>query len=185
MTLDTQVFYLLNNLAEQSPFFDGIIVFLATYLAYITVVLFLVFILVSQYPRRGKLEILLVTGISSAVTSFVLTPLIRFFYHHPRPFMVLPVHQLIIDNAWSFPSRHAAFFFAMATAVYLYNKKWGIGFFIIAILITAGRVAAGVHYPSDIVGGVLIGVIVAYITFRIARRISTPRVVENTHGSDS
>jgi undecaprenyl-diphosphatase len=185
MTLDTQVFYLLNNLAGQSSFFDGIIVFFASYLAYILIVVFLALVFFSQYAGREKLQIVVVTGVSALIARFGIAELIRFFYHRPRPFLDLPVHQLLTSNEWSFPSGHATFFFAMATVVYFYNKKWGIGFFIIAILITAGRVAAGVHYPSDIVGGALIGVIVAYITFRIARRISTPRVVENTHGSDS
>lgn len=172
MTLDTQLFYLLNNLAGQSPLFDGIIVFLASYLAYILIVLFLVLLLFSNSPRQEKLQILLVTLISTIITRFGITELIRFFYHRPRPFSVLPVHQLLTDSAWSFPSGHATFFFAMATAVYLYNQKWGVFFFIATILITISRVIAGVHYPSDIVGGAIIGIAVAYATFYFARKMT-------------
>ena len=179
MTLDLQLLYLLNGLAGQSPFLDGVIVFLASYLAYLVAAVFLAFVLFSSYARREKLELLLVAGISTFVARFGVTELIRFFYHRPRPFMTLLVHrvfdpvtgQLLADNAWSFPSGHATFFFALATAVYLYNKKWGTGFFIAAIAITLGRVAAGVHYPSDIVGGALIGGVVAYGTFYFARKI--------------
>jgi len=58
----------------------------------------------------------------------------------------------------------------MATVVYLYNKKWGIGFFIATILITLGRVMAGVHYPSDILGGALVGVAVAYTVLYLTRK---------------
>ena len=57
----------------------------------------------------------------------------------------------------------------MATAVYLYNKKWGIGFFIATILITMSRVIAGVHYPSDILDGAAIGILVAYATAAVVR----------------
>ena len=172
MTLDTQLFYLLNNLAGQSPLFDAVILFLASYLAYILVALFLVLVFLSQYSKREKLQIFWVTIISAVIARLGVTELIRFFYHRPRPFTDLPVNQLFTSNEWSFPSGHATFFFAMATAIYLYNKKWGTVFFIAAILITISRVIAGIHYPSDIVGGALIGVAVAYVTYYFARRIA-------------
>lgn len=171
MALDTQLFYLLNNLAGQSRVFDSIVVFLASYLAYILVALFLALVFFSQYPRRKKWEIVLVTGTSAVIARLGVTELIRFLYPRPRPFSVLPVHQLLTDTAWSFPSGHATFFFAMATAIYFYNKKWGIGFFIATILITVSRVIAGVHYPSDIIGGALIGVLVAYGVVSVVRMI--------------
>lgn len=178
MALDTQIFYLLNNLAGQSRTFDAVVVFLASYLPYLLIVLFLALVFFWHYPKWEKWELLLVVGISSVIARFGVTELIRFFYHRPRPFLVLPVHQLLTDSAWSFPSGHATFFFALSTAVYLYNKKWGIGFFIATIFITVSRVIAGIHYPSDIVGGACIGIVVAYATFYFARRgISTSRSV--------
>ena len=85
--------------------------------------------------------------------------------------MVLDVHQLLPETSWSFPSGHATFFFAMATAIYLYNKKWGIFFFAATVLMTVSRVVSGIHYPFDIIGGAVIGIAVAYLTFSVARRI--------------
>ena|SRR3989344_3015962 len=169
--LDTQLFFLLNNLAGQSPFFDAVVVFLASYLAYILIALFLVLLLISQYPKREKLQIFLITAVSAFVARFGITEIIRFFYHRPRPFLDLPVYQLLTENSWSFPSGHATFFFALATAVYLYHKKLGIIFFIATILMTASRVIAGIHYPSDIIGGALIGIIVAHGVFYFYRKV--------------
>lgn len=166
MAFDTQLLYLLNNVAGQSPFLDGIIVFFATYLAYILILIFLVLVLFSHYQKREKWEILLVTGISAVIARFGITELIRFFYHHPRP----SVYQLLAENSWSFPSGHAMFFFALATAIYLYNKRWGFWFYIAAVLIGVARVMAGVHYPSDIVGGAILGSLTAYIVFCIAKK---------------
>lgn len=171
MALDTQLFYLLNSLAGQSRILDGVIVFFASYLAYILIVVFLVFVSLSAVSRREKWEILFVTGTSSIIARFGVTELIRLFYHRPRPFVALPdVHSLFTDSAWSFPSGHATFFFALSTAVYLYNKKWGTFFFGATILITVSRVIAGVHYLSDIVAGAVIGASVAYVTYLVVQR---------------
>ncbi|MFA6519919.1 MAG: phosphatase PAP2 family protein [Candidatus Paceibacterota bacterium] len=165
--MDTQIFFVLNNLAGQSPVFNSAVVFLASYLPYLLVVLLLALVFFSQYSKREKWQILLIVGISALVARFGVTELIRLFIHRPRPFLAMPVHQLLTDSAWSFPSGHATFFFALSTAVYLYNKKWGVWFFVATVLITVSRVIAGIHYPSDIIGGALIGSAVAYVTYRI------------------
>lgn len=169
MTFDIQLLHLLNNLAGRSAATDAVIVFLARDLAYILIAIFLLLLYFSKSPKQEKLRALFLTFVSSAIARFGITELIRFFYNRPRPFVVLPVHQLLTENSWSFPSGHATFFFAMATAIYFYNKKWGIGFFIAAIFMTIGRVIAGVHYPSDIIGGAFIGIAVAYATFYLVR----------------
>ena len=173
MALDVQLFLLLNDLAGRSPFFDGLFVFLAAYLPYFLIALFLALLFFSRYAQREKLRMILIVFSSSFIARFGAVELIRFFYHRPRPFLDLPIHQLLTSDKWSFPSGHAAFFFAMATAVYLYNRKWGIGFFVAAALIAISRVVAGIHYPSDILGGALVGAAVAYAVFYLVRRIST------------
>ena len=175
MALDTQLFLLLNSLAGKSAILDGLIVFCASYLAYILVLLFLMFVIVSVYSRREKLIILLVTGLSCIIARGGVTELIRFFYHRPRPFLTLEAHPLLTDSAWSFPSGHATFFFALATAVYLYNKQWGKLFFTGAVLVAVGRVVAGVHYPSDSIAGAFIGIVVAYLTFLIITKLLSTR----------
>lgn len=179
MEIDTQLFYLLNNLAGQSPFLDGTIVFFASYLAYILIAIFFLFLLVIEHSNREKIRIFLITLVSALVARFGITELIRFFYHRPRPFTDLTVNQLLTSNEWSFPSGHATFFFALSTAVYLYNKKWGTGFFIATIFMTMGRVIAGIHYPSDILGGAIIGIAVAYAVFYFIRRFTQAQGQEN------
>ena len=169
MTLDTQLFSALNALAGQSRLGDAVILFFATYLAYVVPAVLLALVFFSNKERREKVELLIVVGVASFVARFGVTEIIRFFYHRPRPFLTLSAHPLFTDSSWSFPSGHATFFFALATAVYLYNKKWGIGFFIAAAAIAVGRVMAGVHYPSDILAGALVGIIVAYGTFLVGR----------------
>jgi len=100
----------------------------------------------------------LVALVSAAVSRGIIATVIRFFYHHPRPFDVLAVKQLVPESGYSFPSGHAAFYFALSTGVCLYNKKLGAGFFIVSALMGIARIFAGIHWPADILGGALIGI---------------------------
>lgn len=176
MAFDTQLFYALNDLAGKSSFFDWIVVFFASYVAYVLIVFFLVLLFFFKYTKSEKLRMFLTAAVSVAVSRLCVTEFIRFFYHRPRPFLALQVNQLLTSNEWSFPSGHATFFFAMATAVYLHDKKLGIVFFVATVLMTASRVIAGIHYPSDIAGGAIIGVTVTYAVFYLIRIYSTKNV---------
>ena len=164
MFWDLKLFVFFNNLAEQSHFFDLLVVFFASYLQYILILIFVLFLFYSRHKIESW-RIFWVTILSAGLARYGVTEIIRFFYHRPRPFMVLQIHQLLTDNEWSFPSGHSTFFFALATAIYLYNKKWGLGFLVAAILMNISRIIAGVHYPTDILGGAFIGVLVAHIFF--------------------
>lgn len=163
--MDINIFFFLNNLAGQSWIFDWLTIFLAEYFQYFLVLLFLVIV----YFSREKFYMFWVTVISAVVARFGVTSLIRLFYHRPRPFTVYSVHKLITENDYSFPSGHSSFFFAMAAAIYFYNKKWGIVFFVAALFMNISRIIAGVHYPSDILGGVVVGVVTAYAVNYIVR----------------
>ena len=158
MTLDVSLFFALNNLAGRSDAFDLLIVFCAKYLAYAVIAVFLT----AAYRERDRACALWIPLIATVIARFGITELIRLSYHRPRPFMAHPINPLLLDTAWSFPSGHAAFFFAIATGVYFHSKKWGTALFFIASIITISRVIAGIHYPSDILAGALIGVVCAY-----------------------
>ncbi|MBU6214905.1 phosphatase PAP2 family protein [Patescibacteria group bacterium] len=173
MELDTQVFYLLHDLTGQSPLFDWSAIFFAQYFPYALILVFVGIVVISGYSKREKLEILFVAAFSGLVARYGVAELIRFFYHRPRPFVALPIHALIPESSWSFPSGHATFFFGMATAVYLYHKRWGVWLFAAAALISICRVIVGVHYPLDIIGGALIGSATAYLVARGVRRFSS------------
>lgn len=171
MVLDLKLFFFLNNFAGKSRIFDIVIIFLASYLQYFLIAAFLLLLFFSAYSKREKIYIFWTAIISAVIARLGITEIIRFFYHRPRPFINHTVIQLIPESAWSFPSGHSAFFFALATAIYFYNKKWGIGFFIVAILMNINRVISGVHYPSDILSGAIIGIAIAFIVFYFAQKM--------------
>ncbi|PIQ06905.1 MAG: hypothetical protein COW72_01430, partial [Candidatus Nealsonbacteria bacterium CG18_big_fil_WC_8_21_14_2_50_37_10] len=94
--------------------------------------------------------------------------IIRWLWPSPRPFIESQVNLLLShEPTSSFPSGHAALFFAIATVVYFYNKKAGILFFLASFLISISRVFAGIHWPTDIFVGALVGIFSAWLIMKI------------------
>ncbi len=81
-----------------------------------------------------------------------------------RPCWVNPDVPLLIGNPkdYSFPSGHSMISFTGALSVWYANKKWGIAAFILAAFIAFSRLYLFVHYPTDVLLGTLIGLLVAY-----------------------
>jgi undecaprenyl-diphosphatase len=81
-----------------------------------------------------------------------------------RPFVIDPhgVH-LFSGHAADpgFPSDHATGAFAVAMALYLRKRSWGVVALSAAALLAVGRVAIGVHFPSDVVAGAMLGCVAA------------------------
>ena len=159
--MDLFLFQKINGLVHASKFLDWIGIFLAEYSLYVVGIIFLIFLL----WKKNRLMVASV-GISIVLSRLVITEILKILLHRARPYMVLEtVNKLIVENKdfQTFPSGHAAIFFALAMAVYFFNKKLGIIFFVSAILISVARIFVGVHWPSDILAGVVVGIISAII----------------------
>jgi undecaprenyl-diphosphatase len=75
----------------------------------------------------------------------------------------------------SFPSDHAAFFGALATGIFLANRRWGIFAFVwTLVVIDLPGVYAGAHYPSDILAGLVLGGLVTLAMTKPAAMLSEP-----------
>lgn len=103
------IFQYLHSFAGQSICWDSVIIFSAKYLPYIIVVSLALFIIFGRYKKR-ELKMILFAIASAVLARLVITEIIRYFYHSPRPFMIYDFTPLIYDYAGSFPSGHAAFF---------------------------------------------------------------------------
>lgn len=174
--MNQAVFQYLNNFSGRSQSFDWLVVFCAEYLGYILVAIFLAVLIFSKKTYREKIKIFIFTALSVFVSRIVITEIIRYFYHVSRPFIDNSgaVRQLIFHEAsGSFPSGHAAFFFALAMAVYLFfNKKWGWLFFVGATIISISRVVAGIHWPYDILAGAIVGIFFSFAVKKILDKSS-------------
>lgn len=105
--------------------------------------------------RRACLAAVLSAGLGLAVGK-VISELVD----RARPFVADPhgVH-LFSGHAADpgFPSDHATAAFAIAVAILLRKRAWGIFALVAATVLSVGRVALGVHYPSDVLGGAALG----------------------------
>ncbi len=138
---------------------DDLAIFFAKYLPYLLVLGF--FILIFRQAGWRRLFLFIEGAITTILSRGILTEIIRFFYHHPRPFEVLNFMPLITQTEIgnSFPSGHATFYFALATVVLLWNRRWGMWYFILTIVIGFARIFVGAHWPLDILGGAAIGIL--------------------------
>ena len=174
MNIDTNILYFLNSLTGKSVCLDSLFIFFASYLQYVLVAGFLLFLFFSGYKNREKIKIFAVTVGSIIVSRLFMVELIRFFYHRPRPFVLHSLNQLIPvpvpETGYSFPSGHSTVFFALSAAIYCYNKKLGIIFFAASVLMNVSRVISGVHYLSDIIAGMILGSVVAFSIFRLIEK---------------
>ncbi len=148
--LDEKVFSFLYGLANKNQLLDWLSVFLADYLFYILILVFLWIVLKERNWRR-RFYLTALTGIAIIISRGIATPVIRYFYDRPRPFVADSIEPLINHiTTYSFPSGHLAIFAPIVLTLWLINRRLGFWFFVGAILIGIGRVATGVHWPSDI-----------------------------------
>lgn len=91
-----------------------------------------------------------------------------------RPYTVNTNILLLIAEPrdYSFPSGHTLSSFAAAISIFFYNRVWGIAALILASLIAFSRMYLYVHYPSDILGGLLLAIFVSYLARYILKRIN-------------
>jgi len=130
------------------PWLDEVMV-TATFLGR-PVMLALVGLALLRTRRREGVAWLLALGLAGAATMVIQLTLLR-----PRPVgmrLLLPVPPFP-----AFPSGHAAGAFAVATWVALWRRRWALPALSGAALVALSRVYLGVHYPSDVLGGAILG----------------------------
>lgn len=164
---DFKIYFRIYELSMSS---DRWHVFFYFFGRYGIVFFFLSFIyLILRKKIRAFFCIFLAMGVASIVDF-----LIYMFWQRPRPFIS---HADIVSNLYgtsatlgSFPSSHTYIAFAIATSIFLYgHKRLGSLLFVLAILVAIGRVGLGLHYPSDIVGGIFLGILSGVAVYFMVR----------------
>jgi len=166
-SIDVSVFYFINHTLScgaLNKFFTIITNVNNWYIAYI-ILLGISFIKGGRKGKIAAIGVLLLILLTDQLSARI----IKEIFHRVRPCNALAnvITPLGCNGTFSFPSNHAVNNFAAAVFFYkLFPKiKWAV--FIAAGLVALSRVYIGVHYPSDILGGAIIGSAFGYI-FAIA-----------------
>lgn len=159
------IFRYFNSFAGQTPLIDRAIVFGAETFGIILLLGLVAFLFSHEDKGKGFRDIIVVLG--AGVFAWAVSWLMKHAYPYPRPFLALDGVTKLIDHGGmdSFPSGHATFFSAIATALYFYHKKIAAFYALGALLIGVSRVAAGIHWPLDVIAGYLIGGAVAVLAY--------------------
>ena len=180
--LDQQIFRWLNGWVFWHEWTDAAIIFRAVFLGWWMLAGLAAFGALALLPifrhlLRRNWEMVGVSLAGALIARFGLVEAVRYFYNRPRPFEILPdINQLIFrDSGGSFPSGHAAFYFALAAGVSRYYPKTSLLFYGAALSLSINRVAAGLHWPSDIVGGAIIGIAVGLLTHAAYQKLRKPK----------
>ena len=108
-------------------------------------------------------------GISLLLEFLLNNLIIKNLFARIRPYEVIDGLILLVGKApdYSFPSGHTGSAFALAVVIFMVmDRKYGIIALILASLMGFSRLYVGIHYPSDVLGGVILGVVTSVIAVK-------------------
>lgn len=195
--LDTSIQHFFGGFAHRSEAFDTFI------LAFVKLDLFkgaivlaiLVWLWFDFAPAMRERRVIVVQSVLGALVAALASQVVQRGLDRPRPVMGAADFVRLYgisdtDLEWmksihSFPSDHAAFFGAVAVGIFLADRRWGLFAFAWTIIVAdLPRVYAGLHYPSDIIAGLVLGVAVTLAMRRPAKALVEPILRwEKTHAA--
>lgn len=121
--------------------------------------------------RHRKTGILVLASLIIATT--LGEGIIKSWVQRPRPFADIPVYKLLISKplTYSFPSGHTASSFAATGILWRDFRKYRGYILVGASLIAFSRLYLYVHYPSDIIGGIALGLFCSWIVRMLGKKI--------------
>jgi len=157
--MDILILKFLNGLAGKNIYLDAVFIFLAVYFIFILAVLHGLF-----FWRKRRMGLWSWSLIATAA-AYLTKPLIGLLRFRFRPFVMDGINRLIdkTSTETSFPSGHTLIAFALAFSIFWVNKKIGALFLAGAFLVAVSRIIVGVHYPSDILAGILIAFLLSLV----------------------
>ncbi|AET61259.1 bacitracin transport permease BCRC [Paenibacillus terrae HPL-003] len=170
--LDYQIFHFINEQANSFSVLNGLMRFFAEDAQYV----FSLALLLYWFSRNKLNRKMIISAVVSVCLGMGISFIIGHLVYRDRPFVTHAAIQLIKHPAnASFPSDHAIGAFALAVTFWLYGKRFRLSWLAVALLIGFSRIWAGVHYPSDIAAGALIGTLCAVSTRYLLLRFKRPQ----------
>ena len=167
---DSAIFHFINS-ALANPVFDIAMPLITRLGSGEFIFILAVFIMILSNPDKRLSGILLLAGLTAG---YFIIEFLKESVALPRPFMSIPDVRLLVPRAsgFSFPSGHTFnVFMSAAILTRFFKKDWF--WYLLAALVAFSRVYTGVHYPSDVLAGGLIGMITGYALWKSADKSKT------------
>ncbi|MEQ1527005.1 MAG: undecaprenyl-diphosphatase [Gallionella sp.] len=166
-----QSLFLLINAAPDA---SGIVVEIAKFIADFLIWIVPLGLIIAWFRGGNATRQVMVAATLAGVLALLINQLISVVWYHPRPFE-MGIGKTLIAHVQdsSFPSDHLTLIWAMAFNFLLHKHQQRVGGFLLlsGIPVAWARIYLGVHFTLDIIGGALVGLISAWVIFRIERRL--------------
>lgn len=158
----------------REPWLDSFMVFVSSLgnAGALWIVLAAVLLIWPKYRRVGAI-LALALVIDLLVCNVIIKPIVA----RPRPYDLNTAMEYLIarPHGWSFPSGHTAASFASVAALYWGRFRYWIVFGVLAVLIGVSRLYLYVHFPTDVLGGVVVGLLCGTAGYGIVRAVEKHR----------
>ena len=155
--------HILNMIQNLRTPIGDVVVPLITRLGDAGIIWIILTVLLLIIPKTRKTGVIMLAALLADV--LLCNVVIKNLVARTRPFDVNTAVQLLVAKPrdYSFPSGHTAASFASVTALYLAGEKkmWKVAL-VLAVLIALSRLYLYVHYPTDVLGGMLLGCLAGY-----------------------
>ncbi len=174
--LDHSLCLWINSWAGKFISLDIFGIFCADFLIFVIPLLIIIFYL---FGRRNRLVSVLLKIIFAVALAYLISHLLNYvlgvFFVRQRPFIVYPaIYQLskflASPQDFSFPSDHTSMAFVMGLIVFIDWRKFGLILLTFSLIVGLSRIFIGVHYPLDILGGILTACLSVWIVDIIFRK---------------
>lgn len=188
-SIDTELFLFLNG--NHNAFFDSIMYWLSDKLIWIPMYLLIIFLIIRRYKMQGVIMVLfiiLTIAFCDQTASGLLKNTVQRLRpsHDPALMNLVHLSKAGPGGLYGYASSHAANVFGLATFLFFaldekfrYLKYW---LFIWAALVAYSRIYNGVHYPGDVITGIVIGIGYGYLLAKACQSLT--RYINHKHSTD-
>ena len=181
MQLDLALFNAIHRFWGTNRVLDALGIFLANTMTYLMVVGMLVFVFQATHSNRERIFVAAEMLLAFVVSRGILTTIIQYFVDRSRPFATLGFTPPFMPmTSGAMPSGHTTALFSIAFVMFTVDARWGAVYLVLSLLVGLGRVFVGVHWPLDVLVGILVGLASGFLVYKLLSPQRTEIFTDNS-----